>query len=239
MKKLSYWARQHSWSAISLIIILEIIKGWIGVRFGFRFLPALPGLLIELSVVAIAIGALAIEKNYFRQAATPFLTKTGSYDLRVRSSFYLFTASFILSIVLGNRCQHFVTPQKNSFSVWAASSRVEGAIDGVENQKEINPDNHRSTRLTRKALREERRLSRQKHNQRPANADTAAYILLFLVGVGLAFLGAGLACNLSCSNQGLAAVLVGLLALGAFAGGIYFLVKAFRRKSPKTSSSIN
>jgi hypothetical protein len=161
MKKLSYWARQHSWTAISLIIILEIIKGWIGVRFGFRFLPALPGLIIELSVVAVAMVALAIEKNYFRQSATPFLTKTGSYDLRVLSSFYLFTASFLLSIVLGNRCQHFVTPQKNSFSVWAAGSRGEGAIDGAENQKEINPDNHRSTRLTRKALREERRLSRQ------------------------------------------------------------------------------
>lgn len=219
--------------------MIEFLKNWAGFRFGYRFLPALPANVIELMVLGITMGILLIETHYNHQIAVSSLPKNSFYQLRTRSTFCLFTASFLLSILWGNRFQHFATPQTGDFIVWASVSRVERPVHEVESQAPID-DIQKTRPLTRKELRKERRLARQKHPQRPMEEPgTGVYILLFVLGIALAYLGAGLSCSLSCSNQGLAAVVVGLLALGALVGGFYFLIRALTRKSrqPKVPGS--
>ena len=237
MRHLSYWASQHTRAAIGAIVLLDVVKNVIGIHLGFRFFSALPGMVIEFMAIGVVVAALLLEKNYRRQWQTDSISKDRLYQLRIYSTFWLFIGSFCLSMLLGNRCQQFVNPNSSDFTVRAAANRVGNSVETDAGQVATPSDNIQKTRpLTRRELREERRLVRQKHRQRPAETSTGGYVLLFLLGVGLAFLGAGLACNLSCANHGFAAALVGLLAVGALAGGIYFLIKAFRRKSPKSTA---
>lgn len=234
MKTISYWASTHTKAAISLIVLIEVVKNSVGSHLGRYFFPILPGIVIELLVIGLVVGILLIETQYNRQIAVPSLTKTKRYQLRTRSTFCLFLGSFLLFILFGNRLQHFTNPQTGDFAVWANGRRVERPIQEIDNRNTID-DVQRSRPLTRKERRQERRLARHKYPQRPTETSKGVYFLLFVLGIGLAYLGAGLACSLSCSNQGVAAVLVGLLALGALVGGIYFLVKALSRKPAKST----
>ncbi|MBD2751632.1 hypothetical protein [Spirosoma validum] len=234
MRQLSYWASTHTKLAILFIVLIEILKNWAGFRFGYRFLPALPLPVIELVVLGIVTGVLLIETKYSDQINVPFLSKADRYQLRTRSTFCLFMASFLLFIVLGNRFHYFLSPQPGDFTVQASVNRVERF--SYESKDSSTIDDVQKTRpLTRKVLRKEQQLAKYKHAQRPKEKSTGAYILLFLLGVGLALLGSGLACQLACAGQGVAAVLVGLVSLGCLVGGIYFLVKAIIRK-PSSST---
>lgn len=212
------------------------MKGWIGFRIGFRFLPYFPGIVTELAVTALAIGALYIEINYSHQSAIPALTKAKQYVLRTRTAFLLLVASLLLSIIAGNRLQYVADPQNTSSLAWASARRSSESSGNIISHTETIPNDIQTTRpLTRQELHHERKLAHQKHKQRPAHEKTVPYLLLFLAGLALAWLGSALVCRLICANQGVAAVLVGLIALGALGGGIYFLVKALRRNAPRRS----
>lgn len=236
MKQLSYWANRHRYLAIASIILLEFLKGWIGFRIGSRFWPPLPGIAIELIVTVLVIAVLCIERNYRNRLATLVLPKAEQYVLRTRTAFFLLTASLLLSMLLGNRFQYVADPQDTSSLAWASTRRSSETGGSATSQSETAPNDIQKTRpLTRQELRHERKLAHQNHKHRPAHEKTVPYLLLFLAGLVLAWLGSALVCRLVCANQGVAAVLVGLVALGALGGGIYFLVKALRRNAPRRS----
>ncbi len=232
MKQLSYWASRHKQLAIYLIILLEFGKGWIGVQLGFRALPALPGIVIEVAVLAIVLGILLIEGHFLQQVNLSILPKDKYYRLRSRSAFSLFVASFLLALLLGNRCHFFTSGQSGYFTAQAASHRSEiRSVAGSSMAPSVD-DHHQDRPLTRRELRRERRLTQQSNRAQqpdPNGPGVGVYILLAVLAFGLAFLGAGLACNLSCSNQGVAAIFVALLAVGALTASIYFVTRAIRR----------
>lgn len=57
------------------------------------------------------------------------------------------------------------------------------------------------------------------------------YVLLFLVSLPLTYFGLILACTLGCNGFPVFAWLAVITSFGVFSGGIYFLIKAFRKKA--------
>lgn len=227
MKHISSWANLNNRLSISIIILIEISKGWIGIYLGFRALTALPAMAIELAVFAIIVGIFFIKSQFIRQANLLHTDRDQYHRLRRWSTFGLFMCSFLLAVLLGNRCQSFVAGQSSSFTAQAA-------VYYTTSEKPTTPSTYQqpeSRPLTRRELRHERRLTIGKNRRQPhANEPSAGiFILLALLSFGLAYLGAGLSCSLSCSNQGTAAVLVAVLAVGVLAAGIYFIYRAIRR----------
>ena len=62
------------------------------------------------------------------------------------------------------------------------------------------------------------------------------YVMLFLLSLTLTYLGLALSCTLSCNGMMFFAILALLATLGVFSGGIYFLLKTFRKTLPEKGS---
>ena len=234
MRKLSFWAKQNPWKARIILVIahtafllLALFTGQNLSQSGVQ-LPAWP-LYIFLSMTLLAIFFYPSKKD-----------KTAANRL----SFYVRQKTCDVAIMVSAFCTIITISSKDvspvySFEPVAASSSV-SPMSKKPTAAEILAsleyrDKSTLTRSEKRILKQEFKVQLKKYavakvKGDKAAADNAGLIILTIVGaLGLLFLVAALACNLSCSGSGTAAVLVGVLGTAAIVWGVIAVVKAIKR----------
>ncbi|WP_394996149.1 hypothetical protein [Emticicia sp.] len=224
MKTISIWASKNQKKAIAFIIIIELLKGLMGAAIGNDFLPTLSNATIELSVLAIVFFISFVQINYQHQA--PELSKANHYKFRINNTASIFLSSFLLAILLGNHFKNLGYSIENQLVSYAG---VTIKADSVKQQETIT--------VFEKAIKQSQIINKNhqlfsKQTTENSTNDTGkriGYALLFLLSLVLSYFGVALSCGIACSGYGVFAILALLLTLGILSGGIYFLIKAFKK----------
>lgn len=222
MKAISIWASHHSKKAITLIVIIELAKNFIGFDIGHNFLPTLSPAFIELAILAIVFLITFVQTTYQHQVLT--LSKEAHRWLRLRSTAIIFTSSLFLSILMGNHLKGLGYQINGVISANAAVSMVADSVQ-QSTTNEIKEKKHQFRLFAKKTA-----------DNDPFGKRRIGYVLLFVLSLVLTYFGVYLTCSIACSGYGVLAVLALLLTLGVLSGGIYFLFKAFSKKVRPYSS---
>ena len=210
MKKLSRWASRHVRAAIGLLILCEVANAGNGLLLGMNLLDNWqPGHLVLLSIGLVAVAILIQTQPAYRVNQPYWNTR--------RWLFGAFFTNFLLFMLLGGFWATSVHTPTAGQTAWGIR-RVDVQVDT------IIPSTSRSS--TNPAYYEERTVVA---DSQPPNqpGKRIGFVLLFLLGIVLSGYAVGLACNLACAGNGTAAFLVVLLGTGVFAGGFFFLSRAF------------
>ena len=224
MKTISIWASKNQKLAIAFIIIIELLKGLMGAIIGNDFLPIFSNVTIELSVLLIVFIISFVQINYRHQA--PELSKVACHKLRIKSTAIVFLSSFLLAILLGNHFKDIGYSINNQLVSYA----------GVTIKTDIVRQQETSTVFEKvikqnQTIHKKRQLFSKQTTENSTN-DTGkrvGYVLLFMLSLVLSYFGVALSCSIACSGYGVFAILLLLLTVGIFSGGIYFLIKSFRK----------
>lgn len=215
--KLTYWASQNIRLAMALIILIEIVKFGIGFYLGKNALPIISSNSASIFVLIIAISSFVFQSFFSEKAQS--ISRKAAFPYVFKGNLILFISSFLLSSIVGNQWTRIENPTDKA-AVFATLT--------VEHRNDINVDS------LLQAVEEEQRLS---ISQKPTKEEVSSnddlkrlgYFLLFVLATLLTYFGLILACSIACSGYGVLAVLVLLLDVGIFSGGIYFLLKVFRK----------
>lgn len=222
MKTISIWASKNQKWAIAFIIIIELLKGLIGAAIGNDFLPTLSNATIELSVIVIVFIISFVQINYRYHA--PELSKVVHHKLRLKSTAIIFLSSFLLAILLGNHFKGLGYSINNQLISYAGVTIKTDSVQKQETltvfEKTIKQSIHKKHQLFSKQTTE---------NSTNDNGKRIGYVLLFILSLALSYIGIALSCSIACSGYGVFAILALLLTLGILSGGIYFLMKAFKK----------
>lgn len=207
MRTLSRWAHRYAGFAISLLIFCEVGNGWMGVLLGANLPISWPGGGLAGATLVLLAGAIGLRFWLAPRTA-------GDYVAHRRTLLAAFLTNFLLFVALGAGWEQSVVQPSGQGSVLGSRQRI------------IRTDT--TARPTPETIRPA---------TTPASAATVSasdkqtgkrigYVLLFVLGIGLAYVSAGLACNILCSGYGFLAALTLALGLGFLAGGIFFLGRA-------------
>ncbi len=218
--KLTHWAAKNVIAAVCLIVIIETLKFLIGFYIGKNAFPIFSVESLRMATLLIVVTVF-VAQNFFKEKLRDASRKT-SFNLIARGNLVLFTTSLFLSLIAGNQWARLHNPAENP-AIFAALT--------VEKKTIINSDSV----LT--AIQQEQQLLSQENTQVNASTQTKGsdglqrlgYFALFVVAMILTLLGLYLACGLACGGYGIFAALVFLLDIGIFGGGIYFLLKVFKK----------
>ena len=219
MKTISIWASKNQYQAITLIVLIEFIKNIIGFSIGNDAFPILSKPFIELGVLAIVLLVSFLQIYYQHEAQS--LTKEAHYQLRIRSTTFIFFCSFVLSVLLGNHFKglgYSFHSQTETFAATSTATSVDSTTTTVSSS---------SNKLTTK--KKHHLFSKKATTESSDTGKRIGYILLFLLSLVLTYGGAFISCSIACSGYGFWAVLTFLLTLGIFSAGVYFLIKAFSK----------
>jgi hypothetical protein len=208
---LSFWASRHPHQAIPLIIIIEITNILIGIMVGSALLKGgssgvLMGMIVGLILLQVIIRRYAALRLVDINSRARFVFQKQTF-------FYLFCLNLFTYTIAGGILGRMTAHPEGTTALYSSLSSTSETV------------NSRTSGETKLSFREKmyQKMARRSTNSADGNAGhRVGYFLLFLLGVGLAFLGALLSCNIACSGYGVAAVLVFLLAIGVLAGGFYF-----------------
>lgn len=210
MKTLSYWARRHARFAIFLIVIGEVANGFNGVLLGATLLDQVPMVWLYIGML-ILIGLAIFSQLSQRQAP-----QSAHYWIGRRWVFVAFLINFLLFGLLGGLWNQRVQTIHSTASV-LGSRRIIVVGDSLSPADSVR-------RATRSEV-------------KPAPSDTqksprGLYIVLGILGIAVAYVITGLACNIACAGNGFLALLAFYLGLGGLAGSFYYFSKA-AQKTPK------
>ncbi|QDK80963.1 hypothetical protein EXU85_21025 [Spirosoma sp. KCTC 42546] len=210
MKTLSYWASRHVSLAIFLIILGELANGVNGVLLGATLVGEFP--LIYLYVCMLVLIGLAI----YVQLSARQLPSATHYWLGRRWLFVAFLSNFLLFGLLGGIWNQRVQTQQSTASVFGGR-RIVVAGDSLSPVDSVR----RSTQPEIKATPSD-----------TPKSPRGLYIVLGILGIAVAYVVTGLACNIACAGNGFLALLAFYLGLGGLAGSFYYVSKAVQ-KTPK------
>jgi hypothetical protein len=203
---ISIWASKNIKFAVIIVVLLEIIKFFSGVFLGkYSELSFSSQELFFLSLF-LAVTIYHFQDNFSIKYKN--FNRIDEYKPRLKYNALIFFLSFLLSILFGMQLK----PNES-----LNSTHVAMATEHVEKKDSYN-----------KTFKE----FKNKNSEKP-KGDTGRrilYFLLFILSLVLVYFAAFLACSLSCSGQGVLAIIVALAGLGIFGSGIYFLLKVFRGK---------
>lgn len=219
MKTLPLWAKNHPRLAIGGIVLIGIFEIAFGIRLGRVILPVVNERLLDILVVAIVLGVIAIQNNYHQKA--PALSKERELRLRQKSTRLLFACTFVLSLVFGNILQQRLNPTTATSVAWTSEGTHQ--VNQPVSKKQLRHDLKNQWKAYKKQA---------SPQSKPNNTGLIiGGILLLLAGI---FFGSILICAISCGSPALEIVLYALLTVGSFWAGIYFLNKAARLKRAAT-----
>ncbi len=220
MKAISIWASQNQKTAILLIIIFEVLKCSIGFDIGHHFLPVFSSGVIELSVLSLVILSTIVQTSYQHQTDT--LNKEAHRKFRLTCTGIIMASSLCLSILLGNHLKGLGYQVRSIYAANAAER-----VTAAENKKSGAPVKV-TERKTRKGF-VSRLLSKKTASEDPKSNSRITYVLLFFLSLLLTIAGLILTCQLACGGYSLLAILAFLVSLGVLSGGLYFLIRAFKK----------
>lgn len=206
----SAWATRHPRQAIPMIVLLEFANATIGIMVGSALLKNFSALVLMgliLGVVAINI----ILKQYAHIRLVDLVSQA-RFGFQKQVFFCLFCLNLCTYTVAGGIMGRVVAYPEASSNLYGSLTTTSTLSESSSDDKKISFREKMRQKAFKRAGAEKGDVGRR-----------IGYIVLFLLGVGLAFLGAMLACNLACLGVGFGAVLVLLLSTGVLAGGFYFL----------------
>ena len=205
MKVLSRWAKRHAHLAIVFLIGCEVLNAFNGLLLGMNLLEnwSFAGLLL----LAILLGGGAVLVRLQYRTNQPYTTAR-------RWIFGAFLGNFLLFGVLGGLWAERIQSPTVNQTAWG-NRRAVMRSDTLIKPANVTSSNQANYYTSRK--------------ERAANptGTRVLFVLLFVAGILLTGLAAGIACNLVCSNYAGAALLVAVAGLGVFGGSFFFLSRAF------------
>lgn len=213
MKRLSYWAKNHKWAArlaiVGSYIILNVLAYYWGMQLFKNSIIISPLAVMLIAVIFLAVASLYPDRKTKDKYGSKFYLYQKTCDL------ILVFSSVLLMISLVNRlstsklvdsamASYIVFPEKPKDSV----AKKYLTIQAFNNSMKDSTGKLLSWRLRKMQLKQ------QLHNinddtDLPAGVKALLVILSIAAALGLMYLVAGLACNLSCSGaEGLAAVVL-------------------------------
>ena len=235
MKNLSFWARDHKWSARFLIVFSFVLLNCIGLFLGDALVVAkfiVPSLWIYaiafIFIVAFVTYPSKKEKSKYKNF----------YRRRKTADLLLLTTSFLLIISYGN---HYLLQRNQSpfhFTYANASEISTNVLPANENSIVPSPKKKSSLiKQWRKKLKENIRTIKKEYKDATPGERAALIVLTLIVAVALLYLVLALSCNLSCSGSDGAALVVGLLGTALIVFFSVRVIKRITRGKPKKETN--
>ncbi|KPM47823.1 hypothetical protein [Jiulongibacter sediminis] len=208
---LENWAQVNIKKAQWTLAATETIRLLIGLFLGYKVLHGVGvNELVLVTILTLSAFFVVMNRPVGRRNFSQYIRKAGLLSL----------CSFVLSFTLGGVLSG---NQINS------SANLVMAFDDITETSKSG--------LLDKALKQTKQLKVElkaiKKNKTKEPAKRWPYLLLFLLSLPLTYFGLILSCSLSCSGYGVLAILTFVLTSGVFSGGIFFLIKALRKKASK------
>lgn len=237
MKKLSLWAKRHPWNARILIVVSFLVLNATGIGTGLWLKEKgilLPLAFLLLFAVIYAIAFIGYPRK--PQNRRCFYRQQKTCDMLLAAS------TFFMILYLGNHPDQ-VFHYRSPFAAAMASIPVQPADSVKKLYKPLHlfaasmkdPDGKLLKWKERKKLLKEQIKSIRRTEGLSRSGETALIIVSLLVAVGLLYLVAALACNLSCNGSDAAAVIVGV---GGAALIIFLAIVVIRKITGKKKKKI-
>ncbi|MBL7723344.1 MAG: hypothetical protein JNK27_04305 [Chitinophagaceae bacterium] len=228
MRKISTWAKAHKWPARIILVVSLLLLNITGILTGLLLKDLsviIPGSVFLLTILIYVWAILSYPARSTRSRYAPgqYYTKQKTRD------FILAATAFVLFVCISNNNK--IVPA-SSLSLQAATNAHPSDSQGRAYKPvwkfsaSMKDENGKMLKWKeRKKLLKEQIRGIKKSNELSNGGKVALTILAVLAALGLLYLVASLACNLSCSGSDAAAVIVGL---GGGALVIVLLVVAIR-----------
>ena len=224
MKRISFWAYHHKWTARFLIVFSLFIINCIGLFLGDALVVAkfiVPSLwvygLAFLFIVAFVNYPAKKEKSRYQNF----------YRRQKGSDLLLLSTTFLLIINYGNHYQLQRNQSPFHFTYASASEIRENSLSATEIP--IVPSTKKKPSLIKqwkKKLKENIRTIRKEYKEASPGERAALIVLTLIVALALLFLVLNLSCSLSCSGSDGAALVVALLGTALI---VFFAVRVIKR----------
>lgn len=231
MKKISIWASVNKWPARIIIVVSYFVLNTIALFLGDALFIAnaiIPALWIYV------LGFIAIAAFIFYPSKKTKSDYANFYRSQKTCDLLLISTGFLLIIAFGN---HYQIPNSQSpFSFTYAVAASSSMEKGVTELKVIGPAPKKKGYLIRQwkqKLKENIRRIRQEYKDASPGQKTALIIVTILVALILLYLVAALSCNISCSGNDAAAVIVLLLGTGLLVFLTVRMIKRINRGGPR------
>lgn len=236
MRSLSLWAKHHYVQARILIVLSHVILFFVALFIAFR-LSAMGILFSPLWIYFFIAVFLATAATY------PPSRSVQNFVARKWRDFVIAASGFILVILTVTALDK---PFSTSSSLYAATELPGKGFRYAKAEKLIRA--YQAGEKKHFTLREKMIISKEfkyqlwrfgqaKITGRQSEAGDAALIIVAcVVAVGLLFLLAALACNISCNGQDALAVIVGVAGTAAIIWGLVAVIRAIKRKKKKRAA---
>jgi Ca2+/Na+ antiporter len=239
MRKLSFWAKRNPWKSRIIIIISHLflmLLGWYTGTSFFAMHISLPSYLLVFFILYYLVAVLMYPSKEEKKRSN----RRWIYLKQKTCDFSLAAAAYGMMVCISNQPGVFFNDfQKVSGSLIISSPR-EGKPSAAEileslKYRDKSTLSHEEKRILKKELKVQLKnyvVATLKGNK--ADRDQALLITLAIIAaVGIVYLLAALACNLSCNGNEGAAYLVLILGIAAIVVGLYFVIRSIRRSSKK------
>ncbi|MDE3236130.1 MAG: hypothetical protein KGO81_09265 [Bacteroidota bacterium] len=230
MRKISLWAHHHLWAARLAITFIKLSLALLGIFVGFT----LSGIHYYLSPAVFYSSALALLIITFlypnKKTSTTYFSKKQFYLRQKISDIVAGTCSFILVMAVVNHEYLVITGEPAYASLPSKRIHQKPTAEEILSSLQYR-DRSDLKRFEKRILKREfeKQLgiyltSKLKNDNNKAEKATLI-ILAIIAAVGLTFLLAALACDISCSGNDGLAILVGIV---GFAAIVWLLIIAIR-----------
>ena len=233
MNKISTWASYNILQARLLIIFIEILKGCIAVNLGFMLIKGLSPTLTEIAVISFGSVLFATERYYHRRREEKKDLRKRFFNQRNRTLTLIYSCQIALYMLVGASIYNFEPMPTDVATQPAVQSTIE-----FNKSVPTASTPYSSVKTIKKTFRSrlyDRFMTKwQKHL---AGNDSNSYKTLFIIlGILLILfgflMGLGLACGVACGAKASDLIFLILLVVGCVGGGIWLLIKAFKKVSP-------
>lgn len=232
MKTISRWASSHSRFAISLIIFLQILLGWLCYQLGILLTEGswrLPAAIIPVGFAILLL--LAFGYPHQQKLAAHRYAKRKLCD--------------VLIILIGSVCLTATVNRMDQPPVSGGSALAftrPPTADAILHQWKTDPSkklNRSEKRILRKEFTRQLKQLRQSIAKKDMDATGRVLLIIFtiIMALGAAGLIAALVCSLSCNGSAFAATAVALLGGVGLILGTIFIIKAINRKYRKSATN--
>lgn len=243
MRKISFWAKTHKWPARIIIIVSFLVLNVLGILIGFF----LTDLNISLSAFLLLLFSFIYMIGVFMYPAKwEKGKKINAHVFYIRQKacdFMLAASTFGMFIYLGNHPEKIFQgyPSLNAAIIINPSLPKDSITKGYKSISAFSAsmkdkDGNQLKWKERRKLLKEQVKGIKKTNDLSKGQKTFLTILSVIIALGLLFLLASLACDLSCAGSDAAAVAVGL---GGAALIIFLLTLAMRGIYGKKKKKLN
>lgn len=244
MKSISYWARAHKLAARIIIIVSFLMLNIIGIITGF--------LLHQFGVV-LTVGVLYCFFIFYFVAFISYPSKNDKQSIKNKADFYvwqktcdiiLIATTYGMIICLANNpvnLLHLYSSTNASITIEKVTQK-DSLRNGYKSIKDFSAsmkdkDGKQLKWKERKQLLKKQIKEIKNSNDLTKSEKVLITFLSILVALGLIYLIASLACNISCSGNEALAVLVLLLGIAAIVILFVWAMRSIYKKKTKVSTT--